>query len=50
MVLLKSMESLSWPQYRISLYDHVSMSATCYPLVKPDDNDDDVIVNVYTNL
>ena len=47
MVILKSMESLSWPQHRISLYDHVSMSATCYPLPKPDDDD---IVIVITNL
>ena len=38
-----------WPQYRISLYDHVSMSATCHPLAKPDD-DDDIIVTVITNL
>ena len=54
MVVLKSMESLSWPQYRILLYDHMSMSTTCYPLAKPDDDDydddDDVIVTVITNL
>jgi hypothetical protein len=53
-VLLKSIESLSWPQYRISLYDNVRVCATCYPLAKPDDydddNDDDVIVTVITNL
>jgi hypothetical protein len=49
------MESLSWPQYRISLYDHVRMCATFYSLAKPDDyddddNNDDVIVTVITNL
>jgi hypothetical protein len=44
------MESLSWPQYRISLNDHVSMSAICHPLAKPDDDDDDDNVTVVTNL
>jgi hypothetical protein len=46
-VILKSKESLSWPEYRISLYDHVSMSATCYPLAKPDDDEDVIVI---TNL
>ena len=54
MVLLKSIDSLSWSQYRISLYDNVRICATCYPLAKPDDydddNDDDVIVTVIKNL
>ena len=49
-VLLKSMESLFWPQDRISLYDYVSRSATCYPLAKPDDDDDDDDHAVVTNL
>lgn len=47
MVILKSMESLSWPQYIISLYGLVCMSATCYPLAKPDDDDDVIVI---TNL
>jgi hypothetical protein len=40
------MESVSWPQYRISLYDHVTMSATLPKSNDDDDNDDIVITNL----